>query len=148
MDGSCSNSHSSFVDFLKYLPGSFGRCENQYRSLSFLLRVFRALMPSRDRKAVMDTITIATAASAWCQNNTHTKSNVFFMMKPETRTMEMMIIQTLKHKKMPRKVFCRRFILTFQINMRGSEMTTYVPDIRILKSYILSGLTEQVGRNI
>lgn len=140
MDGRFSNSYSFGVAFLKFLASSFRRCENQYRSLLFFSRAFKALMPSRDGNADIETIIIATAASAWCQNNIHTKSMVFFIMKPETRTMEMMIIQTLKHKKMPSKIFCRRLILTFQSNMRGNEMTTHVPRSEFRRAICLMGL--------
>ena len=117
-DGSCSNSDLSCAAFLLYL------WENQDRSPFLFSRAFRALMPSKDRNAVMDTIINATAASASRQNNPHTVSMTDFLMrKPEMRTMAIMIIKTLKHRNMPRKIFCFRFILTFQSKMRGIEMT-------------------------
>lgn len=126
-DGSCWNLDSSRVVFLKYLASSCWRCENQDLSSFFFSRAFRALMPSRERKAVTDTVIIATAASIWCQKNIHTRLKVLFWIAPETRMMAMMIMQTLRHKNMPKKIFCRRLIWTFQSTMRGIEITIPPP---------------------
>lgn len=122
MDGSCSTTDLSCGVFLKCLVSSFWRYENQDRSL--FLRAFRALIPSRERNAVMETIITAAVASTSCQNISHWTSILFFRIrKPETRKMAITIIQMLKHKKMPRKIFCRCLIFTFQSKIMGIKMT-------------------------
>lgn len=105
------------------LPSWSGRFENQYLFCFFFSRAFRALMPRRDRNAVKDTIIIATAPSAWCQNKPQTMSPVWFWTRPETRMMAMTIMQTFKHKKIPTKNFCWSLIFTFQSKIRGIKMT-------------------------
>ncbi len=122
-DGSCWDLESSCVVFLKSLACSCGRCENQNLSSIFFSRAFRALIPSRPRNVVGDTIIIATAPSIWCQNTNHTMSKVLFWTRPETRIMAMMIIQTLRHNKMPQTIFCWRLILAFQSTIKGIDMT-------------------------
>lgn len=138
MDGSCWDLNSSSVPFWKYLASSCGWRQSKDPSIFFFSGAFIALMPSRDWNAVRDTIIIAIAPSAWYQNNTHTMSKVFFTAKPETRTMTMMIIQTLKHKNIPKMIFCWHLILNFQIKMSGIKMT--MSEVRILVKYLFGGL--------
>ena len=126
ISGSRSNSDSSCVVvdfvFLKYPASTFGRWCEDFQDRCVFFRAPFALMPSRDQNAVMETIITATAASACCQNSSHTMSRtVVSMRKPEMRTMAMIIIRTLRHKKMPRKIFCWRLILTFQSKMTGID---------------------------
>ena len=54
--------------------------------------------------------------------------------------MEMMIIQMLKHKKMPIKIVCCRLILIFQSNMRGNDMTTLFPRLEFRRAIWLMGI--------
>lgn len=140
MDGSYWDLDSSCVVFLKYLASSCGRRKNQDLSSNFFSRAFRALITSRDRNVVRDTIIIAAAPSIWCQNTKHTKSKWLFWTRPETRMMAMMIIQTLRHNTMPKKIFCWRLILAFQSTIRG--MIWLCSEVRTRVRYLLSRLTK------
>ncbi len=116
MDGNCPRSDTFCGVFLKYPTNTFDR---------FLFsRAFWALMPSKDRNAVTESIITAIAASMLSQNSSHTMSTaVFLWLTPEMRTMAMMIIKMLRNKKIPRRIFCLRLILTFQSKVNGIEMT-------------------------
>lgn len=145
MDGSCANSDLFCGAFLKDLASSFGRCENQDRSL--FSRVFRALTPSKDRNAVIETIITAVEAYISSQKISHTMSSMDFLwFLPEMRMRAMMIIKPLRHKKMPRRIFCWRLILIFQSKVKGIEMTTWRS--QSFRGLLIDRLTKHVGHDV
>ena len=62
------------------------------------------------------------------------------------QTMAMMIIKMLRNKKIPRRIFCWRLILTLQSKEKGIEMTKRQGQNP--RGLLIDRLTEHVGRDI